>query len=275
MLYLGTTPLAGNIKTKLFTSSGTFVVPADVYCIWIDGCGAGGGGGGGNATPGGGGGGGGPGMAIRQFLLMATPGETITVTIPSGGNGGAAGANGSSGGALVIAASAQTVRCSGGGAGMAGANPNGGAGGTIHAAAAGGPAGGGGAGGNPVQYGFGVNSPGFGYYGYVEQAMCRYSSGGPGGALTYAGGISYRQDPDIVTGAANVGASTGNASGGGGGAGGCGRYGIGGVGGSNGAAGSDADDYGAGGGGGSGNAAGGGGSPGFATIYYISKYTIE
>ena len=174
----------------------------------------------------------------------------------------------------MIEASAQTVRCSGGGVGMAGANPNGGAGGTIHASASGGPAGGGGAGGAPVQYGFGVNSPGFAYYGYAEQAMCRYSSGGPGGAKTYAGGISYRQDPGIVSGAANIVASTGNASGGGGGAGGCGLYGIGGVGGSNGAAGSDADDYGAGGGGGSGNAAGGGGSPGFATIYYISKYTI-
>ena len=53
MLYLGSTPLTGKIKTKLFTTSGTFVVPADVGCIWIDGSGGGGGGGGGNSTPGG------------------------------------------------------------------------------------------------------------------------------------------------------------------------------------------------------------------------------
>jgi len=104
MIYLGNTPLAGTLKQKLFESSGTFTVPADVYVLWLDACSGGGGGGGGFVgETGGGGGGGGPAMGVRGATMPVTPGEIITLTIGAGGVGGAAGASGGSGGTTAIA----------------------------------------------------------------------------------------------------------------------------------------------------------------------------
>lgn len=261
MLYLGTTPLSGMIKTKLFTSSGTFVVPSDVYAVWIDGSGGGGGGGGGNATPGGGGGGGGGALAVRNFLLQVVPAESLTITIGAAGTGGSAGADGSVGGVSSIIGTYCAAYLTYGAMGKAGANPNGGAGGAVPFASTG-PAGGAGVGANAT-----VMTT-MSYAGI--DTLCRSTSGAAGGALSYAGGANYRQNGNQSW----LSGSAGNASGGGGGAGGFNPFGSGGAGGANGAAGSVATGYGGGGGGGSGNSAGGDGSSGFVCIYYISKYTV-
>lgn len=267
MLYLGTTPLAGNIKTKLFTSSGTFVVPADVYCIWIDGCGGGGGGGGGDPTPGGGGGGGGAATGVAFAALAVTPGETLTLVIGSAGNGGASGSGGTDGGDTIISRGATAaLKLVRGNGGRKGANPNGGDGGQSNFT--GGPAGGSGAGlaviGNSVMNAVTASGVPAGLY-------YRAQTGAAGGALGYDGGSSFGGSMADPYGAAR---SAGGVNGGGGGNGGHCTFGQGGVGGANGEAGAHATGYGAGGGGGSGNAPGGNGSPGFARIYYISKYTI-
>lgn len=270
MLYLGTTPLAGNIKTKLFTSSGTFVVPADVYCIWIDGSGGGGGGGGGNSTPGGGGGGGGAANCCLHYPSYATPGETLVVSIAAGGAGGAVNGYGLAGATTeLLRGSVCVASLRGGGAGYPGTNPNGGAGGNA-ACADSGPAGGVGAAGGGGFIFFGMNvSTSSGYFGSAE-VFGRLSSASGGGALNFNGGAN----PKVQGGYSYNPGSVGGPLGGGGGNGGSATFGDGGSGGSNGAAGAMGAGYGAGGGGGSGNSAGGNGSPGFVRIYYISKYTV-
>ncbi len=86
---------------QLFTSSGTFTVPAGVFTVWVSMCGGGGGGAGGciNSTStfnyyaqgigfGVGGGGGGADAVIAQSVAV-TPGSSIAVTVGSGGSGGA------------------------------------------------------------------------------------------------------------------------------------------------------------------------------------------
>lgn len=276
MLYLGTIPLAGMLKTKLFTSSGTFVVPSDVYTVWIDGCGGGGGGGGGDPTPGGGGGGGSPAYALRKLLFPVTPAETLVVTVGAGGSGGVAGASGTAGGVTSVTGAVYAMTCFYGAPGSAGGNPNGGSSGGF--GVTGGATGGAGTGGVGVELGFGVTVQG----GMAaHHVMLRYVTGGAGGALTYNGG--YARFANGYHTSYTVSSGTGGALGGGGGAGGSGEFGDGGAGGSNGGAGVSASTfmrgtttpgYGAGGGGGSGNAAGGNGSPGFVRIYYISKYTV-
>jgi hypothetical protein len=70
MIYLGTTPLGGQLKNKLFTSSGSFVVPADVYLIWIDASAGGCGGGGGDPIFGGG---------VRRLVKKAGEKDTVEV----------------------------------------------------------------------------------------------------------------------------------------------------------------------------------------------------
>lgn len=266
MLYLGTTPLAGNIKSKLYTTSGTFVVPADVQIVWIDGSGGGGGGSGGNSTPGGGGGGGGPAIGIVSRAMAVVPGETLTVTVGAAGSGGAANNSGGYGGITSISGSMGGLYCDRGEPGTPGANPNGGNGGAINGSTQ--PAGGTAAGVSAISYGIGA--AGTTVFGSPTGFISRYTSGGPGGALTFNGRTTYacNGQSTIITG------GVGGASGGGGGAGGNGPFGLGGNGGSNGAAGSSATGYGCGGGGGSGNAAGGNGSPGFLQIYYVSAYTV-
>ena len=270
MLYLGTTPLAGNIKTKLFTSSGTFVVPADVYCIWIDGSGGGGGGGGGNSTPGGGGGGGGAANCCLHYPSYVTPGETLVVSIAAGGAGGAVNGYGLAGATTeLLHGSVLIASMQGGGGGFPGTNPNGGDAGKP-ACADTGPSGGVGTSGGSGFIFYGANSGSLTHYFGSAEIFGRLANGSGGGALGFGGGAAA----GVQGGYKYRAASIGNSSGGGGGHGGCATFGDGGIGGSNGAAGEMGAGYGAGGGGGSGNSAGGNGSPGFVRIYYISKYTV-
>lgn len=89
-----------------FTSNGTFVVPAGTYRIWVTACGGGGGGAGADtdATCYGGGGGGGAACIIRRPFSV-TPGESISITIGSGGAKGASASTakaGGKGGSTVI-----------------------------------------------------------------------------------------------------------------------------------------------------------------------------
>ena len=267
----------GRWRSKLFTSSTMWVVPADVGCIWVDGCGGGGGGGGGDSTPGGGGGGGCAGFPCQQLPLAVTPGETLTLTIGAGGAGGAVGQNGVVGGETTLATASDplAVYLPGGGNGFKGANPNGGDGGgdfpasywgSIMAYAAGGAAGG-------ASGGFlFAPKPFTGWIGFAPM-----TGGAAGGALSNTGGVTYGAKighPKAWDGSALVAENPapGNASGGGGGHGGATPFGYPGMGGSNGAAGSNATGYGCGGGGGSGNAMGGNGSPGFVRIYCFTAY---
>lgn len=265
MLYLGTTPLAGNIKQKLFTVSGTFVVPADVQAIWIDGCGSGGGGGGGDSTPGGGGSGGGAAVGIVSALLPVASGETLTIAIGAIANGGAPNTDGDQGNITSLTGSLAAISLNGGNRGYKGTPSAGGAAHPGYSLAAGGSG------------QTGNNGPFTDNASTARGLTYHITKNGAGGALSASGNFSVSLptlERTIVTDYARGGA--GNASGGGGGAGASCTFGMGGDGGSNGGAGiaPAAGYYGGGGGGGSGNSAGGNGSPGFVRIYYISKYTV-
>jgi hypothetical protein len=84
--------LVGNNR-QIFTSSGTFTVPAGVYTIYAEAWGGGGSGAKANTGCGGGAGG------YSAGLFNVTPGQTITATIGSGGAAvSASTANGNSGG---------------------------------------------------------------------------------------------------------------------------------------------------------------------------------
>jgi hypothetical protein len=84
---------AGLMSTA-FLGGGTFTVSNNVTRLMIWGVGGGAGGGGGSTDNGGmGGGGGGSGSTPMISWLDVVPGETLTVTIGNGGNGGAPGSN--------------------------------------------------------------------------------------------------------------------------------------------------------------------------------------
>jgi hypothetical protein len=100
---------------QVFTSSGTFTVPAGVYLVRAKVVG-GGGGGGGAASDGAAAGGGGGGYA--EGLVAVSPGQEISVTVGAAGAGGAAGNNtGGAGGTSSFGAHLSAT----GGAGGAGA----------------------------------------------------------------------------------------------------------------------------------------------------------
>jgi hypothetical protein len=89
------------LRTDEFTASGTWVAPADVTRVVLEGCGGGGGGGGASdgdvATdnaPAGGGGGGGAILSVRSVSVV--PGTTYNVVIGAGGSGGTPGSGGTS-----------------------------------------------------------------------------------------------------------------------------------------------------------------------------------
>jgi hypothetical protein len=79
---------ASELQTQLFTSSGTFTVPAGVTKVYVSGCGGGGGTDSDEWSTGGGGGA----WCFQVAVGSLTPGNTISVTV------GAAGATNSSGG---------------------------------------------------------------------------------------------------------------------------------------------------------------------------------
>jgi hypothetical protein len=127
---------------QLFTASGSWVAPAGVTTIWLDGCAQGGGGGGSANTTGSAGGGGGGGQSIVGARYSVTPGTSYTVTLAnSGGTGGAGGSSGSPGVAGSSAVFGGLVTLSGG-AGGSGASGGGftagGAGGGAGASSGGG-----------------------------------------------------------------------------------------------------------------------------------------
>ena len=112
---------------QIFTTSGTFTVPAGV--TQVSAVVVGGGGGGGDSTAGDepGAGGGGGGLAYGTFTV--TPGESLTVTVGTGGAGG----EGNNGNATTIARGATTLLSGGGGGGGSstdGDDSGGGAGGS-------------------------------------------------------------------------------------------------------------------------------------------------
>lgn len=176
---------------QIFTSSGTFTVPAGVSTVWVSMCG--GGGSGGFYGPGGGGGGGANAMKLP---VAVQAGNTVAVTVGAGGQpvSGPTNANGNAGGTSSFG---NFVVCGGGSGGM-GSNPNyGGAGGTGSAGtipgATGRPFGNymnwGGAGGDSL-FGFGgvpVSYPGVAGTGYGSGGSGNASSNTATGAGT--GGI--------------------------------------------------------------------------------------
>lgn len=114
--------LAKNLKDVVFLASNTWLVPANVTEILIEGTGAGGGGGSGGGLGSTGGEGGKAGKyAIRR--LAVTPGDTLTITIGAGGIGGTFSVNfqpGNAGGDTTVGSlSAGTLTWKGGQGGIA------------------------------------------------------------------------------------------------------------------------------------------------------------
>lgn len=90
---------------SIYTTSGTFIVPANVFFIDVSGCGGGGGGGGTFTVAGqsaGGAGGGGAGESRLKTRFAVTPGQSIAITIGTGGGAGSIGGFGGNGTATII-----------------------------------------------------------------------------------------------------------------------------------------------------------------------------
>ena len=117
--------------SQIFTSSGTFTVPAGVTSITVE-CWGGGGAGGGNNTNSDGGGGGGGGAYARRTLTVV-PGTVYSFVVGAGGTG-VAGGNGNPGGDTWFG-SVSTVLAKGGGGGYAASGGTPGAGGAGGSAA--------------------------------------------------------------------------------------------------------------------------------------------
>jgi len=128
-----TTPTGGVLafgipKFQQFTGSGTFTIPAGVTAAKVTVVGAGGAGGGCAAGTNNGGGGGAGGVGIK-WLSGLTPGNTLTVTVGTGG-AGISNATGNAGGASSVSSGTQTittVSANGGGGGFSGAGTSAGA----------------------------------------------------------------------------------------------------------------------------------------------------
>jgi hypothetical protein len=167
-----TTIQTGFSNVQVFTSSGTFTVPAGITRAKVTVVG-----GGGSGAAGAGGGGGGGGTAI-EIVTGLTPAGTVTVTV-----GGVAGT--SSFGSYCSATGGATVASITGGAGGVGS------GGDINLSGSGG--GGGGTGSGFSVYGTGGSSSfGGGGYGNINAAGGNggnYGGGGAGGGGVGAGGV--------------------------------------------------------------------------------------
>lgn len=195
----------------------SFIVPAGVQFLYLNGCGAGAGGGGAGGgwaaanhvsgedyQAGGGGGGGGAGHATQGQALAVTPGETITIVVGAKGIGGLGGfpgntgTNGGAGGVTTVSGSFGTVTLLGGTSGESGTG-------------FGPPSGSSGAGGQPGQPGgfFGIDG-GVGAAG-GNGGTGPFGAGGPGGRGS-SGNIVTNQGAD-------GGNGSDNGSGGGGGGG--------------------------------------------------------
>ncbi len=224
-----------------FTTSGTFVVPANISELIVTGYGGGGGGGAGYVTGGGangGGGAGGSGAAITTTTMPVTPGETLTITIGAAGSGGlnisGNGDPGLVGGNTSISGGLATITMLGGSPGTGGTTSGGGSIGvqitslaTINsvgaAGAAHGASGGAGTGSIRVVAGGAGGSvgPGTGGGGGGGGGSC-VSTGGAGGTGGGTVGAGSQPATNGAAGAANSGAGGGGGGGSDGGAGGAG-----------------------------------------------------
>lgn len=148
-------------RQQKFTASGSFTVPDGVTTIYLTGCAAGGGGASGatnnggqsSLVGGGGGGGGGAGQSIIKQAYSVTPGQTLTITIGSGGSGAQAptaggGYNGNAGGNTSVSGLVTLTGGTGGYAGGVVTNNSAGGGGAGGYGGEGYPAGASGADGN-------------------------------------------------------------------------------------------------------------------------------
>ncbi len=109
----GSVSVAAIKSSQAFTSSGTFTIPTGVTVVKVTIVGAGGGGSLGTVSNGCGlpssiAGGGGSGAAAITYLSSLTPGNTISVTVGTGGAAGTSGA-GSSGGSSSISSGTQAI----------------------------------------------------------------------------------------------------------------------------------------------------------------------
>lgn len=113
------------LQTQNVTATGSFVVPAGVVGLDVQAVGGGGGGGSSQASTGAGGG---AGVSPVCGTIAVTPGETLTITIGSGGAGATAGTGsaGSSGGQTSISRSGTRIFFAPGGGGGGGSTSTGG-----------------------------------------------------------------------------------------------------------------------------------------------------
>jgi len=185
--------------SQVFTSSGTFTVPANVTEVVVEVWGGGGGGGGPHTASGGGAGGGGAGGYAMKRITGLTPGATIAVTVGTGGSSQStvdtAGFNGNS--------SSFGAYCSA--TGGTGGTPYGGPGTDV--------AGGTGTGGDINLTGGGGNSDNLTNKGTFGGNAPRGGAGGVGGWGSISGGAG------TVPGGGGGGADNGGSAGGAGGAG--------------------------------------------------------
>jgi len=121
---IGSFPQAGvrpkQTKYAIFSSSGVWVCPPNVFSVNFTMCGGGGGGGAGDGGSNGGGGGAGA-MTINDCPITVIPGTTYTITVGANGTGATAGNNNATmGGASSIVGGLINLFVSGGRAGIVG-----------------------------------------------------------------------------------------------------------------------------------------------------------
>jgi len=265
------------VGQQVFTSNGTFTVPAGV--TQVSAVVIGGGGGGGNSSgsffgQSSGAGGGAGGLSYGTFSV--TPGETLTVNVGSGGGVG------SSGGSSSIVRSATTLLQGSGGTGGGTNNTNGTGGGSSGTERDGGGDGGAGGDGSSALFanapdGGGAGGGAGGYSGNGGAGGGDGGSGSGGSGGSGGGGGAGSTNDDGGGGGGGVGLLGEGSNGSAGSSGSPGNGGGAGSGGSNGSNGSSDDagsggNYGGGGGGGGGttatNGSGAGGGSGAARIIW-------
>lgn len=177
------------IQKQVFTSSGTFTIPAGVTQVKVTVMGGGGGGGGSTVTNNGGGGG----SAALSFkwLTGLNPTSTLTVTIGAGGTGNS-GTTGNAGVQSSVSSGTQTITtitAPGGSAGFSvgatsagGGQVGGGTGGDLTEGGGGGVLGTGGTGGSGANSLFGGGAGGAGAGGFAGNNATGSGSGGGGGS---------------------------------------------------------------------------------------------
>ena len=107
----GQTTQVSSLSKITYPNSSTFTVPAGVYALTLETWGAGGGGG--KATSAGRGSAGGGGGAYAKSIISVTPGETLIITIGSGG-----GSDTNGGASFITQGGVEKVKAAGGSAGQ-------------------------------------------------------------------------------------------------------------------------------------------------------------